>query len=205
MNLNKDLQVAGYVMIPRALLLRTFEEHREAVGDMNAFLRVLTYVNYAEAMTKCCNTEVACRRGESVISFSHWAEILGWTIGRTRRFFNRLIADGGIELVKGDCVSHIRIPGYDAWVGKRMAGKADAATTFEEGFGTFWDEYHEITRMPRKSREETLREWKKMSLEERKLAQENIEEYYYHLRNTKYCCQAAKYLANKLFQDEYDN
>ena len=96
MNLNKDLQVAGYVMIPRALLLRTFEEHREAVGDMNAFLRVLTYVNYAEAMTKCCNTEVACRRGESVISFSHWAEILGWTIGRTRRFFNRLIADGGI-------------------------------------------------------------------------------------------------------------
>ena len=44
-----------------------------------------------------------------------------------------------------------------------------------------------------------------MSLEERKLAQENIEEYYYHLRNTKYCCQAAKYLANKLFQDEYDN
>ena len=62
MNLNKDLQVAGYVMIPRALLLRTFEEHREAVGDMNAFLRVLTYVNYAEAMTKCCNTEVACRR-----------------------------------------------------------------------------------------------------------------------------------------------
>ena len=73
MNLNKDLQVAGYVMIPRALLLRAFEENREAVGDMNAFLRVLTYVNYAEGMTKCCNIEVACRRGESVISFSHWA------------------------------------------------------------------------------------------------------------------------------------
>ena len=100
MNLNKDLQVAGYVMIPRALLLRAFEENREAVGDMNAFLRVLTYVNYAEAVTKCCNIEVACRRGESVISFSHWAEILGWTIGRTRRFFNRLIADraGGRRL-----------------------------------------------------------------------------------------------------------
>ena len=72
MNLNKDLQVAGYVMIPRALLLRAFEENREAVGDMNAFLRVLTYVNYAEGMTKCCNIEVACRRGESVISFSSY-------------------------------------------------------------------------------------------------------------------------------------
>lgn len=86
-----------------------------------------------------------------------------------------------------------------------MVGKADTAATLEKGFGAFWDEYHETTRMPRKNKEETLREWKKMSLEERKLAQENIEEYYYHLRNTKYCCQAAKYLANKLFQDEYDN
>ena len=204
MNLNKDLQVAGYVMIPRALLLRAFEENREAVGDMNAFLRVLTYVNYAEGMTKCCNIEVACRRGESVISFSHWAEILGWTIGRTRRFFNRLIADGGIELVEGDCVSHIRIPGYDVWTGKSQTGKkGDSAV--EESFGQFWNEYHETTRMARQNRESALREWKKLSQNERKQALEHIDEYFFHLRDTKFCRQAAKYLADKLFQDEYDN
>lgn len=204
MNIRKDLQVAGYVMIPRALLLKAFEEHHEAEGDVNAFLRVLTYVNYAGTVAKCYHTEITCQRGESVISFRHWSEILGWTIGRTRRFFERQIADGGIEQVAGDCVSHIRIPGYDVWTGKKMTGKA-GTSTLEEGFRMFWDEYHETTRMSRQNKEETFREWKKMSLKERKLAMENIEEYYYHLRDTKYCRQAAKYLANKLFRNEYEN
>ena len=192
-------------MVSRALLQKVCEKQGAACCDEAAFLRVLINVNFKPAVVFCNGVEVQCVRGESAISYSGWADLFGWTRGRTRRFFNRLIADGGIELVEGDCVSHIRIPGYDAWAGKRMAGKADTAATLEKGFGAFWDEYHETTRMPRKNKEETLREWKKMSLEERKLAQENIEEYYYHLRNTKYCCQAAKYLANKLFQDEYDN
>jgi len=204
MNICRDLLVTGYVMIPRALLLKAFEEHREAEGDVSAFLRLLTYVNYAETVARYYHTEITCRRGESVISFHHWSEILGWSIGRTRRFFKRLITDGAVELVAGDYASHIRIPGYDAWTGKRMTGN-QGATDVKEGFEMFWKEYHEITRMPRQNKEEALGEWKRMSQEERKQAVENIEEYYYHLRDTKYCCQAAKYLGKKLFQDEYDN
>ena len=49
MNIFNDLKVSGYVMIPRSLLLKAFEECPEASGDMAAFLRVLTYVNYKEA------------------------------------------------------------------------------------------------------------------------------------------------------------
>ena len=59
--------------------------------------------------------------------------------------------------------------------------------------------------MARQNRESALREWKKLSQNERKQALEHIDEYFFHLRDTKFCRQAAKYLADKLFQDEYDN
>ena len=121
--MDRNLGTTGYVMIPRALLLKAFDEHHEASGDMEAFLRILTYVNYAEAVVRRVNTNVVCARGESVISYSHWAEILGWSLGRTRRYFMRLVAEGNIEQVKGDCASHIRIPGYDVWTGKSQTGK----------------------------------------------------------------------------------
>lgn len=87
-------------------------------------MRILTYVNYAEAVVRRMNTNVVCARGESVISYNHWAEILGWKPwAESRRYFMRLVAEGSIEQVKGDCASHIRIPGYDVWTGKRQIGK----------------------------------------------------------------------------------
>ncbi len=202
--MDRKLKTIGYVMIPRDLLLKAFDEHPEAGGDMDAFLRILTYVNYAEAVVKRESREVLCARGESVISYSQWAEILGWSLGRTRRCLIRLITNGSIELVKGDCASHIRIPAYDVWTGKRKNGTA-ADSTVEESFGLFWNEYHETTRMPRQNREGALREWKRLSQKERKMALENIDDYFFHLRDTKYCRQAVKYLADKMFQDEYDN
>lgn len=202
--MDRKLKTIGYVMIPRDLLLKAFDEHPEAGGDMDAFLRILTYVNYAEAVVKRESREVLCARGESVISYSQWAEILGWSLERTRRCFIRLITNGSIELVKGDCASHIRIPAYDVWTGKRKNGTA-ADSTVEESFGLFWNEYHETTRMPRQNREGALREWKRLSQKERKMALENIDDYFFHLRDTKYCRQAVKYLADKMFQDEYDN
>ena len=144
--MDRNLGTTGYVMIPRALLLKAFDEHHEASGDMEAFLRILTYVNYAEAVVRRVNTNVVCARGESVISYSHWAEILGWSLGRTRHYFMRLVAEGNIEQVKGDCASHIRIPGYDVWTGKSQTGKkGDSAV--EESFGQFWNEYHETNRL----------------------------------------------------------
>ena len=79
--MDRKLKTIGYVMIPRDLLLKAFDEHPEAGGDMDAFLRILTYVNYAEAVVKRESREVLCARGESVISYSQWAEILGWSLG----------------------------------------------------------------------------------------------------------------------------
>lgn len=203
MNIFNDLKVSGYVMIPRSLLLKAFEECPEASGDMAAFLRVLTYVNYTEATVKRQESDIVCGRGESVISFRHWSEILGWSIGRTRRFFGRLMADGNIEKLKGDALTHIRIPGYDVWTGKKITGSAGAGS-LEASFCEFWNEYHEITHMPRQSRESAFSIWKKLSQADRKMATEHIEDYYFHLRDTKYCRQAAGYLDGGLFRDEYE-
>ena len=104
------------------LLLKAFDEHHEASGDMEAFWDT-DICQLCRSSSEACEYDVVCARGESVISYSHWAEILGWSLGRTRHYFMRLVAEGNIEQVKGDCASHIRIPGYDVWTGKSQTGK----------------------------------------------------------------------------------
>lgn len=170
---------------------------------MEAFLRVLTYVNYTEATVKRQEANIVCKRGESVISFHHWSEILGWSIGRTRRFFERWMADGNIEKVAGSSLSHIRIPGYDVWTGKKITENA-SESALKASFSEFWNEYHEVTHMPGQGRESAFKVWKKLSRADRKLAMERIEDYYYHLRDTKHCRQATGYLEGELFKDEYE-
>ena len=48
------------------------------------------------------------------------------------------------------------------------------------------------------------REWKKLSPRERSMSIRQIDEYYDHLTDTKYCMQASTYLSDKAFLDEYD-
>lgn len=203
MNIYKDLKVSGYVMVPRALLLKVFEEHSAASGDMEAFLRILTYVNYADKVAKHGRKDIVCARGESVISFFHWSSILGWSKGRTRRLFERLINDGNLEKVKDDCISHIRVPGYDVWTSKKIT-ECNDKSPLNELFENFWTEYHDTTHKPRQNRMDTFAAWKKLTTDERKKAVEGIHDYYHHLRDTAYCRKADKYLEKKLFLDEYD-
>ena len=46
---------------------------------------------------------------------------------------------------------------------------------------------------------------KKLTAGEKQRALDNIDEYYDHLNNQKYCKQAATYLADKSFENEYDD
>ena len=126
----------GYVMVSRALLQEICEKKGAACCEEEAFLRVLTNVNFKPAVVCCNGAGVQCARGESVITFMGWADIFGWTRARTRRFFDRCFAAGLIERVPGCCPSHIHVPGYDAWTGQpasigkvmNAAGSFSAAT-----------------------------------------------------------------------------
>lgn len=93
---NNSLRM-GYVMVSRALLLDIYGKRGAADGEEEAFLRVLTHVNYRDTTVLHGGVQVACGRGESVISFLGWSDILGWTRAHTRRFFEHCFAKGSIE------------------------------------------------------------------------------------------------------------
>lgn len=65
---NNSLRM-GYVMVSRALLLDIYGKRGAADGEEEAFLRVLTHVNYRDTTVLHGGVQVACGRGESVISF----------------------------------------------------------------------------------------------------------------------------------------
>ena len=119
--MKNNLLRMGYVMVSRALLQEICEKKGAACCEEEAFLRVLTNVNFKPAVVFCNGAGVQCARGESVITFMGWADIFGWTRARTRRFFDRCFAAGLIERVPGCCPSHIHVPGYDAWTGQPVS------------------------------------------------------------------------------------
>jgi len=201
--MNENLLNMGYIMVSRALLVEIYEDVHEARGDAEAFLRVLTHVNFKDAIGRRNGMNIACARGESVISFSRWASILGWTKPRTRRFFEKHFADGTIEHIPDDCASHIRIPNYDAWTG-RPGKKEPGQRPVDESLNYFIDRYHDITRKPRINIGRVARAWKKLSTRERELAFANVERYYFSLPDIGYCQQAATYLSDKAFLNDFD-
>ena len=94
----------GYLLFPKAL----FEEQmnmktgEKAADAFEAFVFVLTHVNYS---TVTCNVRghlFDCVRGESVLSLARWMEILGWPRNRTRYFFNKMFDAGIVERVRSE-------------------------------------------------------------------------------------------------------
>lgn len=133
----------------------------------------------------------------------HWAELFGWKRSRTRYFFNKMYDEGIIERLSNPYITHIRIPDYDLLVGQKrresVRAEADGIT-----FDAFWEKYHDITRKPKTNVGRARREWNKLSVNERCLSLSHIDEYYDNLVDIKYCMQAASYLSNKAFMNEYD-
>ncbi len=201
--MENNLLKTGYVMVSRALLTRMFEKHGAADSDEEAFLRLLVHVNYRDAEFKTSNKKVRCLRGDSVMSFATWADILGWSRGRASRFFQKCFKEGSVERVQDGFRSHIRIPNYDLWIGNAQnSGKAKHAS--DSAFDHFMDVYSAVTHTPRINVGRAQRIWRKMTVHERELALNNIEQYYNNLPDVHYCMQAASYLADKAFLDKYD-
>ena len=176
----------GYLLFPKAL----FEEQmnmktgEKAADAFEAFVFVLTHVNYSTVT---------------------------WPRNRTRYFFNKMFDAGIVERVANPYVMHIRIPDYDFLTGnarpKAAPRKKKAAPVagVGEDFCIFWEKFHDITEHPKVNIGRARREWKKLTAGEKQRALDNIDEYYDHLNNQKYCKQAATYLADKSFENEYDD
>lgn len=145
-----------------------------------------------------------CRRGETVYTYSHWEKVLGWSRYRTRHFFETLFKSGIMEAVENSAgITLLRVIDYDLWTGQKKAA-ATRSNHATEGFDDFWDLYHRITQKNKINIARARKEWKKLTATEKKLALENIEEYYAHQKDIRFCKQAATYLADKAFLNEYE-
>ena len=194
----------GYLLFPKVLFEEQIKVTKGATGYFDAFILVLTHVNYSTVECRIHQYTFQCRRGESVMSMVHWAELFGWKRSRTRYFFNKMYDEGIIERLSNPYITHIRIPDYDLLVGQKrresVRAEADGIT-----FDAFWEKYHDITRKPKTNVGRARREWNKLSVNERCLSLSHIDEYYDNLADIKYCMQAASYLSNKAFMNEYDD
>lgn len=193
----------GYILFPKVLFEEQIKVTKGATGTFDAFILVLTHVNYST--TECCINHYTfeCHRGESVMSINHWAQIFGWQRQRTRYFFNKMFEEGIIEKLANPYTTHIRIPNYDQLVGRKKPDVAHvkaARITFE----AFWEQYHDITQTQKRNIGHARREWNKLSAHERNLAFNHIDEYYENLVKAKFCKQPGSYLADKAFLNEYD-
>ena len=199
----KNILKKGYVLFPKVLFEEQMKVTKGASGPFEAFVLVLTHVNYSTTQCRIKNFVFQCQRGESVLTISHWAKIFGWKRGRTRYFFEKMFEEGIIEQLASPYTTHIRIPNFDEYVGK---SKQELAHAQEDGitFEAFWEKFHEVTQLPKLNVGRARREWKKLSVHERNLAITHIDEFYDNQRNMKFCQQGASYLSDKAFLNEYN-
>lgn len=87
----------GYLLFPKVLFEEQIKVTKGATGYFDAFILVLTHVNYSTVECRIHQYTFQCRRGESVMSMVHWAELFGWKRSRTRYFFNKMYDEGIIE------------------------------------------------------------------------------------------------------------
>lgn len=195
----------GYILIPKQLLEVLLKNSASPMSEPDAWLTLLILVNYKETTCRIKGNVYVCKRGESLYSVETWATHFRWTRSRTRTYFAKLQQQHLIRLIPHPHTTHLAVNDYDLWTGCRAAARQHLATQADEAFDYFWKTYHYITQADKVNIARARREWRKLSVEERQLATRRIEEYYYHLRSQKYCMQAAAYLANKAFLNEYND
>lgn len=194
----------GYILIPKSMIEDFFKTRSQTEGYLEAWIQVLTRVNYSDTEVCVQGNRIVCRRGETVYTYKQWEKTLGWSRYRTRHFFETLFKSGIMEAVENPAgITLLRVTDYDLWTGhKKAATTRDSHAT--EGFADFWDLYHRITQKDKINIARARKEWKKLTVTEKKLALENIEEYYTHQKDIRFCKQAATYLEDKAFLNEYE-
>ena len=77
----------GWVNIPKTMIEEIVGSSKKPCSKLEALLIILLHVNYSGRTYNVNGKSIYCERGESVRSFSQWAEILRWSRSTTKRFF----------------------------------------------------------------------------------------------------------------------
>jgi hypothetical protein len=205
----------GYILIPKSLIEDFLKAGLGTEGYLEAWIRVLALVNYSDTEICVQGNRMICRRGETVYTYSHWEKVLGWSRYRTRHFFETLFKSGIMEAVENSAgITLLRVIDYDLWTGQKKAA-ATRSNHATEGFDDFWDLYHRITQKDKINIARARKEWNKLTATEKKLARQRARtrffirislrhNHYAHQKDIRFCKQAATYLADKAFLNEYE-
>ena len=152
-----------------------------------------------------------------------------WSRAKVSRMLNKLVEQRYIILKSDTYGTHINICNYDTYqdpntyksdsgetVVKQLCNNCETTVSInnnvnnennvnkEKGFVEFWNQFHTITKKPKTDRESTLKYWKKLSIEEKRIAYKNIPLFFNSLKDKDYCKKARTYLSDKNFNDEFN-
>lgn len=193
----------GYILIPKMYFMDCLNQQDHEFCYQLAFLAVIAKVNYKDTIVNFRGTDIMCRRGESVMSTPKWAEVFHWTVGKTRRFFDKMEKEGKIKITPVNYwVRRIQVVDYELWVSRESNNWEETKTHSEEMFEKFWNEYHEETLTRKVDKELARKEWKKLTQKERELAISQIRPYCIQVNDIRYFKRACNYLKAKSFLDE---
>lgn len=194
----------GYILLPRDVVEMQMKVNRQSkeCNDLSAFIILLMKVNHTNRVFDYKGEEILCKRGESVISLKNWAKMFNWTIGRTRRFFDRMERLELIEVTPtGKGLNRIRVIDYDELTCRGKNERENLLKSAEEEFELFWELYHEMTEKPKQERKAALKEWKILTAEERRMAIVGIENYA-NTEDKRYYRKAHSYLRDGSYLNE---
>ncbi|WP_321437466.1 hypothetical protein [uncultured Bacteroides sp.] len=199
-----DALTCGYILIPKKLLMTILNQREKDISYLEAFLIVLTKVNYMDTNICIRGRHLICNRGESYLSFTSWAELFKWKRGKTRRFFEKMEKDNMIRVIKTGLtnISCIQVVDYDLWTNKLTDEWTKRKSKNDDLFNQFWNEFHEVTQTPKRDIGAARRAWNKLSAKEKKLAIENVYSYYMGLNDTRFTKRAYSYLRDQSFLNE---
>jgi len=70
-------------------------------------------------------------------------------------------------------------------------------------FNSFWNKYHQITKLPRTNKKSAEKHFKSLSKTEQQKAIDKIQLFWDSLKDKTYCNKARTYLSDKLFENEF--
>jgi len=192
----------GYILVPKHLLNYRFNQKDESFSYLEAFLMMVINVNFEDREVTIKRKTFVCERGESFLSVPSWAKLFNWSVSKTRWFFDRMEKE---NLVSYTFLSHnlkkILVVDYDLWTGK--PGKiTNMRVKNEDRLMEFYEIYHEITGLRKVDIGLVRREWKKLTVEEKEAAINNIESYCELVKCRDFVKSASNYLKAKSFYDE---
>lgn len=190
----------GYILIPRLLLKQVLRKREKTpMSEEEAFLTLLFFAAFQDSKTE----NPVIKRGELNIKLEKLRKMFNWSQWRIRKFFSLLEEMKVISRVRRGNIHILRIEPYELFcANKKLVTDFDTPqkkNKNDELFDQFWQNYHELSGVEPSDIGKAKRIWKKLTIHEKFMANENIYSYVMQVEKICFIKKAANYLGDKTF------